>query len=111
MSWWRRPSARCCSRSRSRRTGASVPPTRTASARCGAERVTIAALSMLVPMAVACAMAGASAFTDRHQGAVAVAGAVAALGLTIALLARPDTRLLVWFGGWEPRHGVAVGVG
>jgi len=73
--------------------------------------VTIAALSMLVPMAVACAMAGASAFTDRHQGVVAVAGAVAALGLTIALLARQDTRLLVWFGGWEPRKGVAVGVG
>jgi multicomponent Na+:H+ antiporter subunit D len=56
-------------------------------------------------------MAGASAFTDINQGAVAVAGAVAALGLTIALLTREDTRLLVWFGGWEPRAGVAVGVG
>jgi len=72
--------------------------------------VTVAALSVLVPMLVACSLAGAAAFTQRRQGLVAVAGAVAALGLTIALLARDETRLLVWFGGWEPRRGVAVGV-
>jgi multicomponent Na+:H+ antiporter subunit D len=73
--------------------------------------VTVAALSVLVPMLVACAMAAASAFTRRREGAIAIAGAVGALALTIALLARDDTRLLVWFGGWEPRDGVAVGVG
>jgi multicomponent Na+:H+ antiporter subunit D len=73
--------------------------------------MTVAALSVLVPMVVACAIAGAAAFTQRREGLVAVAGAVAALGLTIALLARGGPRLLVWFGGWEPRDGVAVGVG
>jgi multicomponent Na+:H+ antiporter subunit D len=73
--------------------------------------VAVAALSVLVPTLVACAMAAASAFTHRREGAIAVAGALAALGLTVVLLARDDARLLVWFGGWEPRDGVAVGVG
>jgi multicomponent Na+:H+ antiporter subunit D len=73
--------------------------------------MTVAALSVLVPMLGACLLAGASAFMQRREGLVAVAGALAALGLTVALLARGDTRLLVWFGGWEPRDGVAVGVG
>jgi multicomponent Na+:H+ antiporter subunit D len=72
--------------------------------------VAVAALSVLVPMLVACGMAGASAFTRRREGAVAVAGAVATLALTAALLARDESPLLVWFGGWEPRDGVALGV-
>ena len=72
--------------------------------------MTVAALSVLVPVLVACAMAGASAFTRRREGAVAVAAAVATLALTVAVLARDEPRLLVWFGGWEPRAGVAVGV-
>jgi multicomponent Na+:H+ antiporter subunit D len=70
----------------------------------------VAALSVLVPLLVACAMAGASAFTRRREGAIAVAGAVATLALTVAMLARDESPLLVWFGGWEPRDGVALGV-
>jgi multicomponent Na+:H+ antiporter subunit D len=72
--------------------------------------VTIAALSVLVPMLVACGMATVSAFAQRRQGLIAVAGAIATLALTAALLARDEPRLLVWFGGWEPRDGVALGV-
>jgi multicomponent Na+:H+ antiporter subunit D len=68
------------------------------------------ALSALVPMLVACAMAGASAFTRRREGAVALAGALATLALTVVVLSRDEPRTLVWFGGWEPRDGVAVGV-
>jgi multicomponent Na+:H+ antiporter subunit D len=73
--------------------------------------MTVAALSVLVPLLAACAMAGAAAFTERRQRLLALTVAVATLGLTIALLARDEPRLLVWFGGWEPRDGVAVGVG
>jgi multicomponent Na+:H+ antiporter subunit D len=72
--------------------------------------VAVAALSVLVPLLVACAMAGASAFTRRREGAVAAAGALATLALTVAVLARDESPLLVWFGGWEPRDGVALGV-
>jgi multicomponent Na+:H+ antiporter subunit D len=72
--------------------------------------VAVSALSVLVPMLVACALAMASAVTRRRQGAVAVAGAIATLALTAAVLARDEPRLLVWFGGWEPRDGVALGV-
>jgi multicomponent Na+:H+ antiporter subunit D len=73
--------------------------------------MTVAALSVLVPLLAACAMAGAAAFMERRQRSLALAAAVATLALTVALLARDEPRLLVWFGGWEPRDGAAVGVG
>src|SRR5215212_1429937 len=58
--------------------------------------MTAAALAVLVPFLLGCALA--------------IAGALATLGLTAFVLADGSERLLVWFGGWEPRAGVAVGV-
>jgi multicomponent Na+:H+ antiporter subunit D len=72
---------------------------------------TVAALSLLVPLAVACLLAGASPFASRRLAWLAPAAALAAVALTAALMLRDETRLLVWFGGWEPRAGVALGVG
>ena len=72
--------------------------------------MTAVALSLLVPMLVACAMAGSSAVTRRREGLVALAGSVALLVLTVLVVLRDEPRLLVWSGGWEPRDGVAVGI-
>ena len=72
--------------------------------------MTAVGLSLLVPMLVACAMAGSSAVTRRREGLIALAGAVALLVLTVLVVLRDEPRLLVWSGGWEPRDGVAVGI-
>jgi multicomponent Na+:H+ antiporter subunit D len=72
--------------------------------------VTAAPLAVIVPMLVACALAAASPFTQRRQGIVPVAGALVALALTVLVLRDDAARLVVWFGGWEPRAGVALGV-
>ena len=68
----------------------------------------VAPLCVLVPFAAGCALAALSPFMRRRGGWTAVAVAVAALALTIAVAARG--RGIVWFGGWTPHHGVAVGV-
>ena len=73
--------------------------------------MTLAPLAVLVPIVVACAMAATSSFVERRQGAVAVAAGIAVLVLTALVLADDTPRLIVWFGGWEPREGVALGVG
>jgi multicomponent Na+:H+ antiporter subunit D len=72
--------------------------------------VGIAPLSVLVPVLVACTFAALSPFVRRRQGLLGIAGALATLGLTIAMVAGLGGHLVVWFGGWEPRRGVAVGV-
>jgi multicomponent Na+:H+ antiporter subunit D len=72
--------------------------------------VAAAPLAVIVPMLVACGLAAASPFTRRRQGVVAVAGALAALALSVAVLGDDASRVIVWFGGWEPRAGVALGV-
>jgi multicomponent Na+:H+ antiporter subunit D len=73
--------------------------------------MTVAALAVLLPFGAACVLAGASPFARRRAGWAPVVVALAVLGLTIALAARREPRVLVWFGGWTPREGVAVGVG
>jgi multicomponent Na+:H+ antiporter subunit D len=67
-----------------------------------------AALTVLAPFLAACALAGLSPFVRRRAGWTAVVVALAALGLAIATAAHGQT--VVWFGGWTPRHGVALGV-
>jgi multicomponent Na+:H+ antiporter subunit D len=69
-----------------------------------------AALAVLVPFLLGCALACAAPFARRRAGVLAIAGALATLVLTALVLAHGSDRLLVWFGGWEPRAGVAVGV-
>jgi multicomponent Na+:H+ antiporter subunit D len=72
-----------------------------------------AALAVLVPLLAGCTLAAASPFAGRRPellAAVAAAG-VATVVLTLLVLGEQGERVLVWFGGWEPRAGVAVGVG
>jgi multicomponent Na+:H+ antiporter subunit D len=71
------------------------------------------ALAVLVPLLTGCAFAAASPFAGRGTAVLAVAStlAVATLVLAALVLAEQGERVLVWFGGWEPRAGVAVGVG
>jgi multicomponent Na+:H+ antiporter subunit D len=73
--------------------------------------MTVAPLAIIVPMLAACGLAAASPFAGRRGGIAGVAAAVAALVLAALALAHDAEPLVVWFGGWTPRHGVAVGVG
>ena len=72
--------------------------------------MTAAALAVLVPFLLSGALACAAPFARRRAGVLAIVGALATLVLTALVLADGSDRLLVWFGGWEPRAGVAVGV-
>src|SRR5205085_4617911 len=47
----------------------------------------------------------------RVVEAAAFATAVAALSVSIVLLHRAaDHRIVYWFSGWRPRHGIAIGI-
>jgi len=75
--------------------------------------VSVAPLAVLVPVLAATLLAATSPFVSRRRlaGIVAVLAALASAGLCAAALveAHGDT-LVVWFGGWEPRSGAAVGI-
>jgi multicomponent Na+:H+ antiporter subunit D len=68
----------------------------------------VAPLAVLVPFAAACGLAALSPFVKRRAGWTAVAVGVAAFALTVLVAAKG--RGIVWFGGWTPHQGVAVGV-
>jgi multicomponent Na+:H+ antiporter subunit D len=70
--------------------------------------VSAAALSVLVPFGAACALAGLSPVLRRRGGWTAVVVGLITLALTIAVAAHGRT--ILWFGDWQPRHGVALGV-
>jgi multicomponent Na+:H+ antiporter subunit D len=70
----------------------------------------LAPLTVVVPIVIACVLAGLSPFVGRHQGLLAVAGGLAALVLATLVLAGAPAPLVIWFGGWRPHAGVAVGV-
>jgi multicomponent Na+:H+ antiporter subunit D len=70
----------------------------------------LAPLTVVVPIVIACVLAGLSPFVGRHQGLLAVAGGLAALVLAALVLAGAPAPLVIWFGGWRPHAGVAVGV-
>jgi multicomponent Na+:H+ antiporter subunit D len=57
-------------------------------------------------------LSGASRWLpSRAVDAVALAAALVAFGITVALIVRTAGGAdVVWFGGWTPRHGVALGV-
>ncbi len=75
--------------------------------------MSVAPLAVLVPVLAATLLAATSPFVSRRRlaGIVAVLAVLASAGLCAAALveAHGDT-LVVWFGGWEPRAGVAVGI-
>jgi multicomponent Na+:H+ antiporter subunit D len=74
--------------------------------------MTWATLSVLVPVVAGGVLALAAPVERRAvAGIVAVGAAVATVALTAVLLARVgDGRVIAWWGGWEPRHGVALGI-
>jgi multicomponent Na+:H+ antiporter subunit D len=72
--------------------------------------MTVASLVVLVPFVLACLLACVAPFARRRAGVIAVAGAAATLVLASLVLADDADRLIVWFGGWTPRDGVAIGV-
>jgi multicomponent Na+:H+ antiporter subunit D len=74
--------------------------------------VAAAALAVLIPMLAGCALAAASPFASRNPVSLALiaAAGLAVVAITVAVPARHGERVIVWFGGWEPRAGVAVGV-
>jgi multicomponent Na+:H+ antiporter subunit D len=72
----------------------------------------LASLAILVPLLAAVVLGGTTSLRRRRAAdAVALAATAAALGLSLALVARGSDRTIVaWLGGWHPRDGVAVGI-
>src|SRR4051794_14660044 len=71
----------------------------------------LAALCVLVPLASACLLAMLAALLPRRVGLFALPPAIAAAVLAALVLARAGDRIVLWFGGWHPVGGAAVGVG
>jgi multicomponent Na+:H+ antiporter subunit D len=72
----------------------------------------VAALPVALPLLVAAALVGAGPLL-RRRGAdiIAIVTAAAVTGLGAVLLARTLGGItVVWFGGWTPRSGIALGV-
>jgi multicomponent Na+:H+ antiporter subunit D len=68
------------------------------------------ALVILVPMASATFLAALSPFAGPRKGVLGLLPAVGALVLVAIVLARTGERDVVWFSGWHPRDGVAIGI-
>jgi multicomponent Na+:H+ antiporter subunit D len=74
--------------------------------------MSVAPLAVLVPVLAATLLAATSPIGRRRvAGAVGVAAAIATAVLcALSLREAGGGALVVWFGGWEPRDGVAVGI-
>jgi multicomponent Na+:H+ antiporter subunit D len=74
--------------------------------------MTTAPLSVLVPVLAATLLAATSPLSRRRAaGVLAVLAALAMAVLCALTLGRASDRTLVlWFGGWTPRDGAAVGI-
>jgi multicomponent Na+:H+ antiporter subunit D len=74
--------------------------------------VSVAPLAVLVPVLAATVLAATSPVSRRRvAGIVGVIAAVATAALCAATLAQVrGGTLVVWFGGWRPRGGAAVGI-
>ena len=72
----------------------------------------LAPLAVALPLVVAAALVGAAVLLPRAVvDAAAVAAAIAVAVLCALVLSDvADGRVVYWFGGWTPRHGVALGV-
>ena len=72
----------------------------------------LAPLTVVIPLLAAASLVGAVAIAPRlfiDTLSIAVAAAVAVLAASLLHASGSDT-LVYWFGGWEPRDGVAIGV-
>jgi multicomponent Na+:H+ antiporter subunit D len=74
--------------------------------------VSVAPLAVLVPMLAATLLAATSPVSRRRvAGIVGLVAALATAALCAATLVKVDGgTLVVWFGGWRPRAGAAVGI-
>ncbi len=72
----------------------------------------VAVLPVVVPVLTAAAIAATGGvLPGRLIHGAAIAAAAATTGLCGLLLARSwDGTIVTWFGGWRPRHGIAIGV-
>ena len=72
----------------------------------------LVSLPVVVPLLTAAVLAASSHFLARRADDIAgIAAAAATTGLSIALVVQSlDHDLVYWFGGWKPRHGLALGV-
>jgi multicomponent Na+:H+ antiporter subunit D len=69
-------------------------------------------LPVAIPLLVAAILAAAGHFLPSRVDnvvAAAVAGAVTTLS-TLLIFRSSDHALVYWFGGWHPRHGIAIGI-
>ncbi|GGM58973.1 cation:proton antiporter [Micromonospora sonchi] len=72
----------------------------------------LAPLAVALPIVMACAVLVVQRWASRRLAdLLAMVAAVAALGLSAALVAATkDGRVVTWSGGWEPRDGRSVGI-
>jgi multicomponent Na+:H+ antiporter subunit D len=72
----------------------------------------LAPLAVAVPLVVAALLVGAAVLLPRVVVDVAALAAAVAVAVLCALVLSDaaDGNVVYWFGGWTPRHGVAVGV-
>jgi multicomponent Na+:H+ antiporter subunit D len=70
------------------------------------------ALPVVIPLLVAACIAACSRILSRRVAdTLAFAAAVATTVLSCILLVRAsDHRIVYWFAGWRPAHGVAIGI-
>jgi multicomponent Na+:H+ antiporter subunit D len=70
------------------------------------------ALPVVIPLLAAAAIAACSKFLPRRAAdALAFAASVATTVLSFVLLAEAsDHRIVYWFAGWRPHHGIAIGI-
>lgn len=69
-------------------------------------------LAVALPLSVAALLAGLNRHIKRRISSLAaIAAAAATLWISIELLIQsiPNT-LVYWFGNWQPRHGIALGI-
>jgi multicomponent Na+:H+ antiporter subunit D len=72
----------------------------------------LAPLAIAVPMTTAALLVGTSWLIPRRVVDVAslLAASTSAVFCALLLHEASKGRIVYWFGGWEPRHGVAIGV-
>jgi multicomponent Na+:H+ antiporter subunit D len=72
----------------------------------------VAPLIIAVPLLVAALLIGFASHAGRRLSeAAALVATLAVLGLCVTLLVRTASGLeIYWFGGWEPREGIAIGI-
>ena len=68
-------------------------------------------LPVAIPLVTAATLTATGHFLGKRVDDVVGIGAAAATAVISLLLVvhSVDHRLVYWFGGWEPRHGLALG--